>query len=246
MKWSNLSRRLIVSTVLGLVFAVGWTTKDARAASNTSAGQSSQGGSEESVRNFDDQKVGAIPSGWKVAETGAKAKSAKWEVVADKTAPSVPNVLALIKTENTGDTFNLLVAEGIKLQDLNVEAKVKVISGKNNQGSGVFWRATDPNNYYLARWTPLSNNFRVYCIKDGKARRLANANVKVDRKAWHTIQVNQQGDRIVASLDGKKLIDIKDTTLTKAGMIGLLTKADAAAEFDNVRIQEIRSGNPQQ
>ncbi len=245
MKWSNLSKCLIVSTVPGLVFAVGWTTKNAGAASNASGGQSSQGASAESVRNFDDQKVGAIPAGWKVAKTGAKAKPAKWEVIADKTAPSAPNVLALTKTENTGDTFNLLAAEGIRLQDLNVQAKVKVISGKNNQGSGIFWRAADPNNYYLARWTPLSNNFRVYCIKDGKPRRLANANVKVDRKAWHTIQVNQQGDRIVASLDGKKLIDVKDATLTKAGMVGLVTKADAAAEFDDVRIQEIRSGNPQ-
>jgi hypothetical protein len=242
MKWWNREKSLVTVAIAGLICGGVCPPRTADAQAN----QPNQGGRTEEVKNFDDQKVGAVPPGWKVAETGAKAKPAKWEVITDATAPSAPNVVALTKTENIGDTFNLLVAEGIKLQDLSVEVKVKVISGKNNQGSGVFWRAADPNNYYLARWTSLSNNLRVYCVKDGKPRRLANANVKVDRKAWHTIQVNQQGDRIAASLDGKKLIDVKDTTLTKAGMVGLLTKADAAAKFDNVRIQEIRSANPQQ
>jgi len=115
-----------------------------------------------------------------------------------------------------------------------------VISGKDNQGSGLVWRVVDPNNYYLARWTPLSNNIRVYCIKGGKPRRLANINVKVDPKAWHTIKVNHQGDKIAALLDGKKLIDVNDTTFVDAGMIGLCTKADAAAAFDDVSVQRIR------
>jgi hypothetical protein len=190
--------------------------------------------------SFDDQKVGAVPAGWKVIHIGAKAKPAKWEVVGEAGAPSPPNVLALTKTENTGDTWNLLTAEGTKLTDLSLEAKVKVISGRNDQGSGLCWRAVDPNNCYLARWTPLSRNFRVYCIKGGKAKRLASVNVKADPKAWHTIQVSHQGDRILASLDGKKLIEVKDTTLTGAGMIGVYTKADAAAEFDDVQVRAIR------
>ena len=190
--------------------------------------------------SFDDQKVGAVPAGWKVIQIGAKAKPAKWEVIRDASAPSPSNVVALTKTENTGDTFNLLTGEGTKLADLSLEAKVKVISGRNDQGSGLCWRAVDPNNCYLARWTPLSRNFRVYCIKGGKAKRLASVNVKADPKAWHTIQVSHQGDRILASMDGKKLIDVKDATLTGAGMIGVYTKADAAAEFDDVQVRAIR------
>ena len=178
-----------------------------------------------------------MPTGWKVAQTGAKAKPAKWEVIADATAPSAPHVVAVTQTQNTGDTFNLLVAEGPRLKDLSLEGKVKAVSGKKNQGCGLIWRAQDSNNYYLARWTPLSNNFRVYCIKDGKPRRLANLNVKVDRKAWHTIHVEHQGDKIVASLDGQKPIEINDTTFAKAGMIGLCTKADAAAAFDDVQVK---------
>jgi hypothetical protein len=185
-----------------------------------------------------------VPTGWKVAETGSKGKPGKWEVIADATAPSAPNVVALTKTQNTGNTFNLLMAEGAKLKDLDLEVKVRVISGKKNKGSGLFWRAVDPNNYYLARWTPLSKNIRVYCIKDGKPKRLATVNVKVDPNAWHTIKVNHQGDKIVASLDGKKLIDVNDTTLANAGTIGLCTRGDAAAAFDDLRVRGIRPQSP--
>jgi hypothetical protein len=105
------------------------------------AGQSDQSASRGLTSwNFDDQKVGAVPTGWKVAETGGKGKPAKWEVVADATAPSAPNVAALTKTQNTGNTINLLLAEGPKLKDLDLEARVRVISGKDNQGSGLVWR----------------------------------------------------------------------------------------------------------
>jgi len=198
----------------------------------------------ESSWNFDKEKVGAVPTGWKVAETGSKGKPGKWEVIADATAPSAPNVVALTKTQNTSNTFNLLMAEGAKLKNLDLEVKVRVISGKKNKGSGLLWRAVDPNNYYLARWTPLSKNIRVYCIKDGKPKRLATANVKVDPNAWHTIKVNHQGDKIVASLDGKKLIDVNDTTLANAGTIGLCTRGDAAAAFDDLRVRGIRPQSP--
>jgi hypothetical protein len=237
MKRSNLSKFPVVLAIIGLVYVPSWV-----APVQGKSDQPKQSGVREGTSwNFDKQKVGAVPTGWKVAETTGKGKPGKWEVIADTTAPSAPNIVALTKTQNTGNTFNLLMAEGPILKDLDLEVKVKVISGKNNQGSGLLWRAIDPNNYYLARWTPLSNNFRVYCIKDSKPRQLATVNVKIDPKAWHTIKINHQGDKIMAFLDGKKLIDVNDITLAKAGMIGLCTKADAAAAFDDIQVREIRS-----
>ena len=41
--------------------------------------------------NFDDLKPGAPPPSWTATQTGKGA--AKWEVVADESAPSKPNVL---------------------------------------------------------------------------------------------------------------------------------------------------------
>jgi hypothetical protein len=250
MKWSNLSKCLVVLATIGLVCGPSWAApKEGKPSSDApaqgKADQPNQSGSRGATSwNFDKEKVGAVPTGWKVAETGSKGKPGKWEVIADATAPSAPNVVALTKTQNTGNTFNLLMAEGAKLKDLDLEVKVRVISGKKYKGSGLVWRAVDPNNYYLARWTPLSKNIRVYCIKDGKPKRLATVNVKVDPNAWHTIKVNHQGDKIVASLDGKKLIDVNDTTLANAGTIGLCTRADAVAAFDDLRVRGIRPQSP--
>ena len=41
--------------------------------------------------NFDDAKVGELPSGWQAGVTGKGTP--KWAVVQDSTAPSKPNVL---------------------------------------------------------------------------------------------------------------------------------------------------------
>jgi len=233
---------LIVAAALVGTMGIAATTSPA-AADKTDGGKGGEG-RDIAKWNFDDQKAGAIPAGWKVATTGAKAKRAKWEVVADATAPSAPHAMALTKTENIGETYNLLTAGQTTLKDLALDAKVRVMAGKGNQGSGLFWRETDPNNYYMARWTPLSNNFRVYCIKDGKPRRLANVNIKLDRTKWHTIQIHQAGQQILAFMDGKKLVDIQDVTFTKAGAFGLLTEADAVAEFDDIRVRDILVENP--
>ena len=45
------------------------------------------------------------------------------------------------------------------------------------------------------------------------------------------MSVSMRGDEIECSLDGKKFLSAKDGTLTKAGKVGLWTKADAQSNF---------------
>ena len=59
--------------------------------------------------NFDSDTVGAMPSKFHGARTGQGAES-KWEVMADSTAPSRPNVVAQTSTDKTDYRFPLLVA----------------------------------------------------------------------------------------------------------------------------------------
>ncbi|MEW6237975.1 MAG: hypothetical protein AB1656_21510 [Candidatus Omnitrophota bacterium] len=51
---------------------------------------------------------------------------------------------------------------------------------------------------------------------------------------------SNDGAAITASLDGKQYMQVEDSTFPAAGMIGLWTKADAAAAFDDFIIQEIK------
>jgi hypothetical protein len=107
-----------------------------------------------------------------------------------------------------------------------------------DQGGGLIWRVKDHDNYYIARWNPLEDNFRVYYVKEGRRVQLDSANVKADFAKWHTIKIEQRGDAIACYLDGEKLLEVKDKTFAEAGGVGLWTKADAATAFDDLVIRK--------
>jgi hypothetical protein len=186
---------------------------------------------------FDKIAPGKLPGGWQVAETNGKGKPATWQVVRDPNAPSAPNILVLTKTENTRNTYNLLLGGRTRYQDLQLEVKVKALSGKEDRGGGPVWRAGDPNNYYVTRWNPLENNLRLYYVKAAKRTQLAHADITTDAKAWHTIKVTHIGNKITVAFDGKALIEKEDATFPGPGMIGLWTKADAATAFDDLKVE---------
>ena len=188
--------------------------------------------------DFEKEKVGALPRGWTAAETSGRGSIGKWQIIKDD--DSGGKAIALVETKNTGRTFNLLMAKGANYKNLEVSVAVKAISGKEDQGGGPIWRAQDPNNYYIARWNPLENNFRVYFVKDGRRKQIASADIILDAKTQHKITIRHKDERIEASLDDKKLIEVTDPTFEKGGMIGLWTKADAATAFDTIEVKELK------
>ncbi|MBN2271045.1 MAG: hypothetical protein JXN61_10550 [Sedimentisphaerales bacterium] len=195
------------------------------------------------VWSFDKSWPGSLPKGWKVAETAGQGKPAKWQVVYDSGAASGTWAVAITANENHGQTYNLLIAEKTSYRSVHIRIMVKAIAGEEDQGGGPIWRAKDADNYYVARWNPLEDNFRVYLVKDGKRKQLGTADVKVDRMAWHEIAITQRDTRIVASLDGEELIDVDDSTFIEPGKIGLWVKADGKTAFDNVSVVRL-SGFP--
>ena len=190
------------------------------------------------VWSFEQDKTGSVPTGWKVAETGGEGKLATWRVVTDKSAPSPAHVVAITANKNYGRTFNLLLAQDTSYQDLDIKVMVKAVAGQDDQGGGPVWRAKDADNYYICRWNPLEDNLTAYYVKNGRRRRLASAKVKTDPAAWHKIEIEHKGTKIKVEFDGKKLIDIDDSTFTEPGMVGLWVKADGRSEFDNIKVVE--------
>ena len=126
--------------------------------------------------------------------------------------------------------------------DLEIELKIKSITGRQDQGGGPIWRAKDAKNYYVARWNPLENNLRVYYVRDGRRVQLASADIITDPGEWHEIEIKHVGNIIRAKFDYEKVIEIEDTTFTESGMAGLWTKADAATAFDDFKV-EIKDEN---
>lgn len=163
---------------------------------------------------------------------GIVGEVGKWEVADD----SGNRVLAQ-KAENDDPVYNVALAEGSDYKDLDLSVRVRAVGGKFDQGGGLVWRAKDAKNYYIARYNPLENNYRVYKVVDGKRTQLGTADVPGDAK-WHTLRVTMRGDKITCELDGKKYLEAEDATLPDKGKIGLWSKADAQSYFDDLAVSE--------
>ena len=184
---------------------------------------------------FDDQKPGVVPDGWTSAHTGKGAE--KWTVEKDATAPSPPMVL-----KQSGDcSFSTCVKDDTSLLDGFVQMKFEPLSGKRDESGGIVWRYQDPKNYYVVRANALEDNVVLYKMENGKRSSLEivgrkggyGVKQKVEKNKWQTLRVEFVGDTFAVSFEGKEIFKVKDTTFTKAGKVGLWTKADSEALFDD-------------
>ena len=188
---------------------------------------------------FDAQKPGE-PQGLSCALTG-KGRPGVWKVVADPTAPSVPNALAQTDADATGYRFPLCVANGATATDLDLSVRFKPVSGSGDQAAGLVWRYRDKDNYYIVRANALENNVVLYKVENGKRSSLdtVGAPGAYGKKAtvpsgrWSALRVTARGRRFEVFLDGEKLFDVEDGTFPSAGQVGVWTKADSVTLFDD-------------
>lgn len=187
--------------------------------------------------HFDSTKPGDLPRGWRVDGTAQEGPSATWAIVADSTAPSGGQALALTTPNHESrSTFNLCWTRAGSFYDGSASVKFKANAGAVDQGGGIMWRVQDHNDYYVCRMNPLEDNFRVYVVSDGRRRQLASADASVKAGTWHEIGIRQKGSRITCSLDGKALLTVDDDTIQREGGVGLWAKADAATSFDDFAV----------
>ncbi len=182
--------------------------------------------------NFDSDTVGKAPGGFSFGRTG-KGAEGQWVVRSEEDAPSKPNVLAQVSTDDTDYRFPVAFA-GPDIKDLRVSVKCKPVSGRVDQGCGLVFRLKDADNYYVVRANALEDNVRLYHVVKGDRRQFAGWNGKVASGVWHDLAVEAKGDHLQVFFDNKKIIDAKDKTFPDAGKVGLWTKADSVIYFDNL------------
>jgi hypothetical protein len=160
----------------------------------------------------------------------------QWAVEEMADAPSGRKVLVQRATRNP---FNVIVAPSGPFTDVDVSMKFKPISGREDASGGIVFRFTD-GRYYVVRANGLEDNFRLYTYDRGR-RQIATASVKAPALGqWHAVRLVAIGDQIQAWLDGKLLIERRDTKL-KSGRVGLWTKADSTTAFDDLTIRGVRA-----
>jgi hypothetical protein len=182
--------------------------------------------------NFDGDAAGQPPKGFEFGRTGQGAQG-RWVVQSAPDAPSPPNVLAQLDSDNTDFRFPVAFT-GVDLKDLELSVKCKPVSGKVDQACGLIFRVKDADNYYLARANALEDNVRLYHVVKGKRVQFAGWNGKVASGVWHQLAVQAVGDHFTVSFDGKQVIDAHDKTFPGAGKVGVWTKADSVTFFDDL------------
>jgi hypothetical protein len=185
---------------------------------------SSADDNDKQVWNFDDDKLGEIAKGF-------KGFVGNW--VVQKTDDG--HVLAQTAL-NPNSTFNIALIENTSAENVDIYVKMKAIGGDIDRGGGLIWRAQDNKNYFLARYNPLEDNYRLYKVVDGKRTLLKNADIS-HSEGWHTLRVTMTGDSITCYYDETKYLEHKDDSPSKAGMVGLWTKADAQSQFDELSLK---------
>ena len=177
--------------------------------------------------NFDHDKTGALPAGWKAGVTGRGSPA--WSIEKDDSAPSPPNVL---KQSGSG-TFPWCVKSDTSIQNGSVEVKFKPISGREDAAGGIIWRWKDGDTYYVARANALEDNVSLYHTTNGRRNTIKYVSAPVAKNQWHSLAVEFNGKSIRVALDGKVYIEQDDDHISGAGAVGLWTKSDSVTAFDD-------------
>ena len=173
---------------------------------------------------FDDDAPGSIAKGF-TNEAG------DWKVVTTDEGKALAQL-----AESPNSAFNVALVDSTNTKDVDISVKIKAIAGKNDQGGGLVWRAKDGKNYYIARFNHKEDNFRVYKVVDGtRSQPFQNADVK-HHDGWTVVRVTMKGDHIECYIDGKKYLDVTDSTFPGSGKIGLWSKSDARSQFKELTL----------
>ncbi len=131
----------------------------------------------------------------------------------------------------------LFVTGDPEWRDYRVEVGVRPLSLKKE--AGLVFRYRTSRHYYrlaledgtrlrLTARLPIDREFRVMAWRD-----IASAPFTYNAKTWYRLAASAEGDRLRASIDGRPLIDVRDTELT-SGIAGVT--ANMPARFRAFRV----------
>jgi len=204
---------------------------------NSSTGNKGQFPYKKTV-DFDHFATGKIPEGFSPVLSGA-GKEVTWEVRQEPGARSGTKVLAQTSIDEVNYRFPLLLYDELTAKNVEVAVQFKTISGKIDQAAGIVVRFQDEAHYYVVRVNTLEGDVRLFKMVDGERKPIAGKSVEVLPGEWYTLKLNVQDTHFEIFFNDQPLFEADDETYQKAGKIGLSTKSDAVAIFDDLQIASL-------
>jgi hypothetical protein len=152
--------------------------------------------------------------------------------------------LAQTDADSTRSRFPVAVLSDVNSADVDLSVRFKPVSGRVDQAAGLVWRYRDQDNYYIVRANALENNVVLYKVEGGKRTdlplkgegRTYGKKSNVPAGQWSTLRVIANDRLFEVYFNGTKLYEVEDTTFTRAGKVGVWTKADSVTLFDDLTV----------
>lgn len=184
--------------------------------------------------NFDSYQNGTVPQGFADLSTDPQTS---WIIKSDPSAISKPNVLEKIPLNDTTSDYHLqLIPNSPSVDTENVTMKFKIVSGENAKSAGMILRFIDSKHYFVLMADSAQN--RLSLCKDTPDFLICNYDkqVTITSGEWHTMEALVSSQGIAAFLDGQLIIRANDHNY-QSGEVGMWTKKDTGAFFDDFRIE---------
>src|SRR5208282_2736894 len=192
------------------------------------------------VWDFDQDKAGAVPAGWKAIE-------GDWQVIPDPSAPSKPNTFGLPAGRLFKSLTNALEYYPMAIQtdpteysDFTLEAQFKSAGGRFDCSGGLIFRYVDDKNFYLLSAGCPSDYFALSRMRSGQLIARKESVVPPDKDTWYRLKGTAQGGHFMCYDDDKMIFDFDDSKIAK-GRVGLWARDDSQAQFDDLKITNLAS-----
>ena len=152
-----------------------------------------------------------------------------WGLRSADDSPSPPHGLC----ENRTAAFAALSLGDAIYTDVGLSARLKLVPERSTQTAGLIFRVQDKDNYYILSLDRLAGRIALSRYAGGRLSGIKDGPAPVTTDQWLQLRAEARGDRLQGFLNGQLVIDVTDDTY-KTGKVGLWTKADSVACFDDV------------
>jgi hypothetical protein len=183
--------------------------------------------------DYDAVRQGQLPPGWSTVSGN------KWEVRADKTAPSHPNVLLSPAGFSAEGDPPIALFDKVVCKDGDLSVKFRLDdTHRGNAAVGVVWRYQDPGNFYLLSMND-EGNVVLHRVRNGVSDVVSSGGREEIRPGqWHLVKVAFRGPRIQIFFGNRSLFTADDSGLPGPGRTGVWVKGAHVAAFDDFRIDK--------
>lgn len=188
-----------------------------------------------SAYNFDKDTLGTCPTTLECRVLG-RGERARWEVKADRFAPSLPNVFAQTGQAGGGDNFAFVLFKDYGPANGDVTFKFKSTGGSEKPGAGIVWRMQSEDTYYLLYANSKDDLIQLFCVRKGKRKMIDEKQAIVTGSVWHSLKFVFFDTAYMVYVDGNLVMGGKDKSIKGPGKIGIITQSDAITQFDDVVI----------